>query len=761
MMLGLVAACVPPPINDPRVTEQPVIEQPRVAEPPAEPVEPPTPPEPEPEEQAIAHPLDREPGITVADDPRTLVAQAKGVPAEQAVPLLLRAIAGFIGQGQAADAQALIAQLQYTPMRGFQRHALMLHQAHLAQTLGQHERALEQLRALEQAPAPAPILNAETEARLLWLRADSRQALGRSDEAVATLLRRDALPELPARAANQQRVLELIESLDPLGRLLLREHPADHAIHGWVALSEALQAESPEERTEAIRRWLARYRQHPAAQLLFTQQLPADDNPRSRYRHIAMLLPLTSPFGTAARAFYEGFMDARNHDPADRQPAVSLYDIGEDPSLVSLYHRAAINDGADFIVGPLGRRAVEALLSGAPTQLPVLMIGTVPEHKTAPNLYGLSLSAEREARQVAVRAFADGHRQAGIFRSESLWGRRVADAFAAQWETLGGTLVDDRAFPGDFSEYARVIRKFLGLDKSIKRERLLRAQLKINLQFTPRRRDDLDFLFLAANAEQARLLVPQLRFFQAHDLALYATSYVYNGKPEPAVDADLDGIIFGDMNWILDAAVLPEPEAEAEAKSGTELEPEPGFGLELELELELEPELEFGLEPDLILVPPPEPGTELQPVPDAEADVQAQTQIAVAPESPESVESVKSAEPAESPPPPPGREPGPYYHTDLDRLYALGLESYRVIPALAALRSDPWRRYFGEAVDLGVEADGNVLRHLTWARFARGLPVPLPPSETTVDFSAPSRAPLIPLPVPLFPRPTAPVAPGP
>ena len=736
MMLGLVAACVPPPIHDPQVTEQPVIEQPPIAEPPAE---------PEPEEQAIAHPLDREPGITVADDPRTLVAQAKDAPAEQVVPLLLRAIAGFIGQGQAADAQALIAQLQYTPMSGFQRHALRLHEAHLAQTLGQHERALEQLRALEHAPAPT--LNAEAEARLLWLRADSRQALGRSDEAVATLLRRDALPELPVRTANQQRILGLIESLDPLGRLLLREHPADHAIHGWIALSEALQAESPEEQNAALRRWLARYRQHPAAQLLFTQQLPTDDNPRSRYRHIAMLLPLTSPFGTAARAFYEGFMEARNRDPAERQPAVSLYDIGEEPSLVSLYHRAAINDGADFIVGPLGRRAVEALLSDAPTQLPVLMIGTVPEDKTAPNLYGLSLSAEREARQAAVRAFADGHRQAGIFRSESLWGRRVADAFAAQWEILGGTLVDDRPFPGDFSEYTQVIRKFLGLDKSIKRERLLRAQLKINLQFTPRRRDDLDFLFLAANAEQARLLVPQLRFFQAHDLALYATSYIYSGKPEPAVDADLDGIIFGDMNWILDAAVLPEPEPEAEAKSGAELEPEPGIGLELE------PELEFGLEPDLILVPPPEPGTELQPAPEAEADVQAQIQIAVAPESVEPSESAK--------PPLPGREPGPYYHTDLDRLYALGLESYRVIPALAALRSDPWRRYFGEAVDLGVEADGNVLRYLTWARFARGLPVPLPPSETVVDFSAPSSAPLVPLPVPLFPRPTAPVAPGP
>ena len=659
----LVVACVPlpsvwqptaPPIPPiPQVIERPVL-QPVVTQ-PGTPIDD-SGEEPD-QEQAIALALNDEPGVTVAeDDPRMLANRAESLAPQQAVPLLLRAIDGFIRHDQPGAAQNLIVRLQYLPMADAQLHRMMLYQAHLNQILGQHERAMEWLRALEQAPT----LSAQARARLLRLRADSGQALGRNDTAVVALLQRDALLAPSERIANQRRVLDLIESLDSIGRLLLQENPADDAIHGWVALSEVLLSESPAERVAAIRQWRTLYPGHPASPRLFNQHLLADDSVvASHPRRIAMLLPLTSKFGEAARAFYHGFMAAHNDDPASALPTVRWYDIGADPTLVSLYYRAAVNDGVDFIVGPLGQRAVDALLSGAPPQLPVLLVGTIPEAQSAPNWYGISLSPEQEARQVARRAFADGHRQAGIFRSDSHWGQRVADAFAEQWELLGATVVDDTSFSDDSSHHPRIIQQLLGIDQSIQRKHILSARLGIKLEFTPRRRNDLDFLFLAGNAEQARLLVPQLRFYQAHDLALYATSEVYDDQPDPANDADLDGIIFGEMNWVLDAAILPQ------------------------LESEPEPELQ----------PQSQPGS-------AESS------------------STRSL----------AREPGPYYHTDLDRLYALGLESYQVIPVLDTLRLNPQLRYFGAAMDLGVAADGNVLRHLTWARFARGLPVVLPPA---------------------------------
>ena len=679
LMLGGLVACASRPGGETQVSDWPAI-------PPA---------------SAITHALDPESGITVADDPRTLAERAEEVPPNQAAALLLRAIAGSIRLGQFTAAQSLVMRLYGKPMTTPQQDSLILEQAHLARGLGQHAHAIELLREIEQSAA----VNAETKADLLLLQADSLQALGRIDGAVAALLRRDKLLKSTARFANQQRILALIDSLDPLGQLLLRKNPSDssiskavhNAIIGWVALSKALKTKPREARMAALQQWRARYRQHSVEQRLLNQPLAADGS--AQYRHIAILLPLTSPFGKAAQAFYDGFMAARRDDLSGRQPKVSLYDIGEDPSLVAVYAQAAVNAGADFVVGPLGRRAVNALLTGPPPQLPVLMVGTVPEDKIAPDLYGISLSPEQEARQAAARAFADGHRQAGIFRSSSLWGQRVATAFASQWEALGGTVVDDKSFPGNLSDYAPIIRKLFGLDKSIVRERILRAQLGIDLEFTPRRRDDMDFLFLAANADQARQLVPQLRFFQAHDLALYATSYVYSGKPAPAIDADLDGIIFGDMDWILDAAVLPEPEPEPEADSADDVAIASAYGSEFESGAESAPDAQ--------------PGNETA-AGDAAVDAPAQL-----------VE---------------WREPGPYYHTDLDRLYALGLDSYPLIPRLKALRNNPWQQYFGKAVDFSITADGNAWRHLIWARFDRGLPQPLP-EVTTVNFSTPAPAP--------------------
>ncbi len=605
---------------------------------------------------AIAHAIDREQRIIPADDPRALAQQAEEVPADQAASLLLPAIAGYIESSQLDAAQTLIEETHGKQMTASQRQTLQLHEAQLAQARNNHEHAVELLRRLEESSP-----NAAADSKLLLMLADSQQSLRRYGVAVETLLQRDGLLEQAERIANQQRILTLLGSLDSLSLSLLRENPADDAIEGWIALREILSIDPLTQRLAEIRQWRARYGGHPA-ELVLAQRLLADSS--VHYKHIAVLLPLTSAFGRDAQAFYEGFMAARDEDISAYRASVSLHDIGEDPALVAAYYQAAVAADADFVVGPLGRRAVGALLSAAPPELPTLVIGTIPQEKSAPNLYGISLSPEQEAAQAAARAFADGHRQAGIFASDSEWGRRVANAFAAEWEARGGTLVDNATFPRDIADHAQVIRKLLGLNESIARARILEARLGVDMQFTPRRRDDLDFLFLAANAGQARLLAPQIRFFQAHDLALYATSTVYSGKPDPATDADLDGIIFGDMNWMLDAAIVAQAEPASGEGEGEGATIQPPAALPPATAHEHEPEHE--------------------------------------------------------------RASSPYHHTERDRLYALGLESYRLIPALDTLRNNHWRRYSGTAMDISVQADGNALRHLAWARFEQGLPVPLP-----------------------------------
>lgn len=587
-----------------------------------------------------------------ANQPTGSFAQSIAALSGDSAAARLQEIARLIQAGQLAEAQAGFVQLQSKPLNIAQRREMQFRQAQLAYALGQYAHAIEWLRRIHPSAnsATTSAINANLHPpaasgmQILRLLADSQQALGRRNDALPTLLRLDALLAPTERLAHQRRILALLNSLDSLSRSLLREkllreNTVMATLNGWLTLSDIARLATPQQRRHALRQWRAHYPDHPA-----TTALLLASEPLSRRQHIAMLLPITSPFGKSAQAFYDGFLAARERDLSAAQPTVSLMDIGEAPALAPLYARTAVQGGADFIVGPLGRKAVNALLSGARPRLPTLVLGNIPAHHSAPNLYGISLSPEPEARQAADRAFADGHRKASVFHSDSEWGQRVATAFAQRWEVLGGVVVDQRSFPRRISDYSQIIQELLGLKDSLAREQNLAAQLQLELEFTPRRRDDLDFLFLAAQAEQARLVAPQLRFFQAHDLPLYATSHVYSGAPNPATDADLNGVLFGDMDWMIEAAAWSQPTRSAPAE----------------------------------------------------------------------------------------RAASQYYHTGLDRLYALGLESYRLIPLLPTLREQPWRRYLGNAVHVSVQADGNAVRHLAWARFERGLPVPVAPISNPV-----------------------------
>jgi len=73
----------------------------------------------------------------------------------------------------------------------------------------------------------------------------------------------------------------------------------------------------------------------------------------------------------------------------------------------------------------------------------------------------------------------------------------------------------------------------------------------------PRRRADAQFVFLAAQPEQGRLLCPQLRFHFAGDLPVYATADIYDDDEKS--NRDLYGLQFTDMPWIIDPAQDAEP----------------------------------------------------------------------------------------------------------------------------------------------------------------------------------------------------------
>ncbi|MBI3171490.1 MAG: penicillin-binding protein activator, partial [Hydrocarboniphaga effusa] len=247
-------------------------------------------------------------------------------------------------------------------------------------------------------------------------------------------------------------------------------------------------------------------------------------------------------------AIRDGFF-AAFYRAAMPRPALRVYDTGATPDSLIAAYREALDDGAEFIVGPLKREDVAALAESGRQPVPVLALNYLDANRAAPfNFFQWGLAPEDEARQAAERAVTERQFRAVMLAPDSEWGGRVAGAFRERLESLGGKVVAARTYSSDSRDHSETIRALLLLDQSEERHRALTTTLGVKSEFEPRRRSDVDLVFIAARPDHAQLLGPQLRFHRAGDLPTYATSLIYDGD---APAADLNGLRFCDMPWML------------------------------------------------------------------------------------------------------------------------------------------------------------------------------------------------------------------
>jgi outer membrane PBP1 activator LpoA protein len=295
--------------------------------------------------------------------------------------------------------------------------------------------------------------------------------------------------------------------------------------------------------------WRARYPNHPAAQLL-PQAIPAPLVNAAPGARVALLLPLTGPAAGQAATVRDGFQSAYDQLPQASRPEFKIYDTGALPPAEAMSAvRAA---GGTFVVGPLTREDVAAVANlGAPS-MPVLALNYLPADRTAPgDFYQYALSPENEARLVARRLIADGHRRGIALVPRSEWGNRVIDAFSHELAADGGSLISQAQYDSSETDYGDQLRSILRVADSEARHQRLQSAFGTKLNFEPRHRADIEFVFLITErATNARLLVPQLKYFYAGDIPTYGLSTAYEADSTDA-NRDIDGLMFPDMPWLL------------------------------------------------------------------------------------------------------------------------------------------------------------------------------------------------------------------
>lgn len=268
---------------------------------------------------------------------------------------------------------------------------------------------------------------------------------------------------------------------------------------------------------------------------------------------IALLLPMTGRYSQVAEAIYAGITTAREFggtlNPA---PELVLYDTGDDPTAAVSYYQRAVSESVDFVIGPLQKNAVTTLVKQKLISVPTLTLNYSDDfHIENKNLYQFGLLPEDEARQVAERASIDNFQTALVLVPESEWGTRILEEFTSRFTELGGVVLQVERYYTNEPDHSIAIKNLLQLSQSEQRRSRVQSIIGQNIEFEPRRRQDGDFIFMAATPAQARLIRPQLSYHFANDLPVYSTSHIFSGNENLAADQDINGITYCDIPWLL------------------------------------------------------------------------------------------------------------------------------------------------------------------------------------------------------------------
>ncbi len=410
--------------------------------------------------------------------------------------------------------------------------------------------------ALEAVQAKFIELSTKYKPHVLAVRARALQEVGQTRESIEARVTLSPLLKKPDQLSrNKQLIWQSLSNLDMEEINEWIKSRLDPRLSAWLSLI-SLQKQ-PHETLHSLenhlQKWHLQHPNHSVPNRILESVTKNWKPPRISPSIIALLLPMTGRYSDVAQAIYAGITTAREFGEAlDPLPEVILYDTGDNPSTAINYYHKAVNEGADFIIGPLQKEAVNILASQKQLSVPSLSLNYADNILTgSQNLFQFGLLPEDEARQVAERASLDNHLTALALVPEGEWGTRLLKAFTSHFFSLGGVVLQSERYITKNADYSATIKSLLQLDQSEQRHRNIQSILKQKVKFKPRRRQDADFIFIAASPRQARLLRPQLSYHYASDLPVYATSHIFSGKENTSADQDINDIIYCDIPWLL------------------------------------------------------------------------------------------------------------------------------------------------------------------------------------------------------------------
>ncbi|SDS08179.1 penicillin-binding protein activator [Pseudomonas fuscovaginae UPB0736] len=467
---------------------------------------------------------------------------------DQAALLRLSAADLAYRQKDNGRASQILAQVQLDQLKPAQQVFASTLAAELAMSRNQPKAALAalshpSLEHLGELPVDQQIRTQTVRARAL--EADGQTlAAARERIFIAPLLSGDA-----ARA-NHEAIWALIAAL-PTDQL---QPTGNDDLSGWLSLALTVKTSGTlEQQQAAIDTWRAQNPKHPAAVQLPQALVKLKELASQPLNKIALLLPNDGQLASVGKALREGFMAAQYQaqQAGQKPPAIEFYDSSRLTSLDDFYRKAQAA-GVQLVIGPLEKPLVKQLSARAQLPITTLALNYSESAQNPPQLFQFGLAAEDEAREVSRRARADGLHRAAAMVPKGEWGDRVLKAFRQDWEANGGTVIGVERVDQPVA-LAQQIADLFQLRQSEGRAKSLQSTVGGQVAAQPSRRQDIEFIFLAATPQQAQQIKPTLNFQYAGDVPVYGTSHLFSATGDINQYNDMNGIRFCETPWLLDA----------------------------------------------------------------------------------------------------------------------------------------------------------------------------------------------------------------
>ena len=318
----------------------------------------------------------------------------------------------------------------------------------------------------------------------------------------------------------------------PYQKLVELQYQTDNpALIGWIEIAGVFNNSlSVNSWRASFDEWAHKRPQHEGVNWLRSHTRQAHQGPK----RIAILLPQSGSdvYAQAARGIRDGWMLAYMADKRraeqDSLPEFTFYDtVGKDREQLIL---TAFEDGADHVVGPLSKDAVNSIQVARTFPGSILMLN-------APNSFGntrpdsvryLAWTIEDEALKMAQSLSKRDKVRCVVIYGNEPWMIRARAEFELNITAPTRVISVNRI--NEFDQLTNDVGATIGIEESEQRHKEIESIVQFPLEFQPRMNQEINSIVAFIDSSQLEAVLESIRFHADRPLDIYVTDSAVRGK---------------------------------------------------------------------------------------------------------------------------------------------------------------------------------------------------------------------------------------